>query len=129
MVYLRANRSDWTLDLTHPRVDVQDGWQYSRVLDDPEDKWLADIPPPLERLLTGSGVVSATVSGSSSNGGGANGLMSPRGKGKGPLSTNLSYARRRRWVSVCESLACCPLCAVAARSPPFDSVVVEHAYS
>lgn len=101
-------RSDWTLDVTHTRVDVQDGWQYARLLDDSEDKWAAEQPPLLERLLSGSGLVQGMTASSSSGGSGmasgstsgAGGLRSPRAaKGKGPANTNLSFARRRRWVS------------------------------
>lgn len=98
-------RSDWTLDLTHPRVNAQDGWQYARILDDTEDKWSPDMPAPLERLLGGSGIMSGMASSSS----GASSsvpsspsasLLSPRGKGRAPSNTNLSFARRRRWVRV-----------------------------
>lgn len=98
-------RSEWTLDLTHPRVDVHEGWQYARVLDDSEDKWSAEQPPQLERLLGGSGIVQGmTSSGSSGTPSGRMSpnaaVLSPRGKGKGPANTRLSFARRRRWVSI-----------------------------
>jgi hypothetical protein len=90
-------RSDWTLDLTDPRVNVNDGWQYSRSLDDPEERWLAEVPPQLERLLTGSGLVSAGLAGPSGSSftERSNGRQSPRAKLSG---SNLSWARRRRWV-------------------------------
>ncbi|KAF9520709.1 hypothetical protein BS47DRAFT_1286570, partial [Hydnum rufescens UP504] len=91
--------SDWTLDLTDPRVNVNDGWQYSRSLDDPEERWLAEVPPQLERLLTGSGLVSAGLAGPSGSSftDRSNGRQSPRAKLSG---SNLSWARRRRWVRV-----------------------------
>lgn len=103
IVFRTPSRSDWTLDLTHPRVDVHDGWQYARVLDDQEDKWTPDLPGQLERLLGGSGIVQgmATPGPSASSSrpiSPTSSLTSPRRKGKGPANTNLSFARRRRWV-------------------------------
>ncbi|KAG8928147.1 hypothetical protein FRC02_007296 [Tulasnella sp. 418] len=83
--------SDWTLDLTHPKVDADEGWQYSRSLDDSDDRWAAEVPPQLERLLTGSGVVSGLASPTA-------GSSSSHSNGSTPSST--SWARRRRWVRV-----------------------------
>ncbi|KAF8314700.1 hypothetical protein DL93DRAFT_2097093 [Clavulina sp. PMI_390] len=97
--------SDWTLDVTDPRVDITGGWQYARVLDDPEDRWTAEQPAQLERFLAGSGLVhgmtSSTPSGSVQRSSSSS-LLGPRGKGKGkaPANTQLSFARRRRWVRV-----------------------------
>ena len=79
------------LDLTDPRVDVDEGWQYARALDEPEERWTADMPPPLERMLGGSGVVPG-FSGTSSN------PASPSPDRQSFAST--SWARRRRWVRV-----------------------------
>lgn len=73
-------------------------------MDDPEDKWAAELPGQLERLLGGSGIVQgmATPGPSTSRRRSlspTSSLTSPRGKGKGPANTNLSFARRRRWAS------------------------------
>ncbi|KAF8341512.1 uncharacterized protein EI90DRAFT_2905326, partial [Cantharellus anzutake] len=92
--------SDWMLDVTHPRVDVTDGWQYSRYLDDTEDRWTAETPPQLERLLTGSGLVAAGL-GSPSTSSGSTRSNGQHVSKKGALqNTNLAWARRRRWVRV-----------------------------
>ncbi|KAG9011134.1 hypothetical protein FRB90_007454 [Tulasnella sp. 427] len=80
--------SDWTLDLTHPKVNPEDGWQYARALDEPDDRWTAEVPAQLERLLSGSRVVPSF--------GGGSGTSSP-GSGSHPAT---SWARRRRWVRV-----------------------------
>lgn len=82
------DRSDWTLDVTHPNVDAEEGWQYARHFGDPSDQWSAEMPPPLERLLTG-GVTSP-------NPGGSN-VRTPR---SGPARNPQSWVRRRRWVRV-----------------------------
>lgn len=82
-------RSDWTLDLTYPRVNVEEGWQYAHSFDDAEDQWSAEPPPQLERLLTGSGVMTM-------------GLSTPHVR-QGSSSTSVSsqkWVRRRRWVRV-----------------------------
>lgn len=39
-------RSDWTLDITHPGVDAEEGWQYAQSFSDPEEEWTAEQPPP-----------------------------------------------------------------------------------
>ncbi|KAG8901712.1 hypothetical protein FRC00_005116 [Tulasnella sp. 408] len=83
--------SDWTLDLTHPKVNPEDGWQYARSLDEPDDRWTAEVPAQLERLLSGSGVVPGF--------GGGSGTSSPRQSGSGSHPVT-SWARRRRWVRV-----------------------------
>lgn len=83
--------SDWTLDLTHPKVNPEDGWQYARSLDEPDDRWTAEVPAQLERLLSGSGVVPGF--------GGGSGTPSPRQSGSGSHPVT-SWARRRRWVRV-----------------------------
>jgi len=82
--------SDWTLDATHPRVDVDEGWQYARSFDDPDDQWSAEMPPALERALAGYGVLTPGIAGTSSAGG-SNSQAS---------SSQLSWVRRRRWVRV-----------------------------
>ncbi|KAG9034060.1 hypothetical protein FRB95_013829 [Tulasnella sp. JGI-2019a] len=84
--------SDWTLDFTHPRVDPSEGWQYARHLDEPDDRWTAEMPPQLERLLSGSGVVAGLTNPSGSS--------TPRGNGAASTHASTSWARRRRWVRV-----------------------------
>ncbi|KAF8493508.1 hypothetical protein JB92DRAFT_2750329 [Gautieria morchelliformis] len=86
--------SDWTLDSTHPKVDVQDGWQYANTFDDPDDRWSAEMPPALERLLSRSGVISPTLGSASS----FVSQSAPNGHVNGPAQ--LSWVRRRRWVRV-----------------------------
>lgn len=83
--------SDWTVDLTYPRVDVDEGWQYARSFSDPEDQWSAGPPPPLERLLSGSGAVTMGLSGQSAR--------SESSSSSRPVS-NHAWVRRRRWVRV-----------------------------
>ncbi|KAF8592670.1 hypothetical protein K439DRAFT_1504397 [Ramaria rubella] len=90
--------SDWTLDSTHPRVDVHEGWQYANSFDDPDDRWSAEMPPVLERSLSRSGVLSPGLVGAGSsidNSSRANGLANGR---VGP--SQLPWVRRRRWVRV-----------------------------
>ncbi|KAJ1309052.1 hypothetical protein OPQ81_004732 [Rhizoctonia solani] len=55
--------SDWTLDLTHPRVNATEGWQYAQSFNDPDDKWTADPPPALEKLLQGQSGLSGPALG------------------------------------------------------------------
>ncbi|KAJ7068152.1 hypothetical protein C8F01DRAFT_1334775, partial [Mycena amicta] len=77
--------SDWTLDVTPPGVDAEEGWQYAHQLSDPDDQWTAGKPPQLERALAGNGVVGSRRS-------------------AGPSSSHsrppLTWVRRRRWVRV-----------------------------
>lgn len=93
---------DWQLDRTHPQADPSEGWQYAQSFDAAEERWSAQVPPPLARLLDGKGLASSltrAISGgtlpgpgqSSINGGGdaADGEATPTG-----------WVRRRRWVRV-----------------------------
>lgn len=82
-------RSDWTADLTHPRVDANEGWQYAHSFDDAEDQWSAEPPPSLERLLSGSGIMTAGLGASSSRSGSST---------RAPATQ--AWVRRRRWVRV-----------------------------
>ncbi|KAK0230505.1 hypothetical protein IW262DRAFT_1444924 [Armillaria fumosa] len=84
--------SDWTLDVTHPGVDAENGWQYAHHFSDPEDQWTAERPPPLERLLTGSGSVVLSAAGSSSR-------RSSHSSSSVPHAPH-TWVRRRRWVRV-----------------------------
>ncbi|KAJ8523510.1 hypothetical protein ONZ45_g35 [Pleurotus djamor] len=79
--------SDWTLDVTHPGVDAEEGWQYSHHFNDSDEMWVADQPPPLVRLLTGS----ATHSTSS---------IDPSRSQPSGSRTPQTWVRRRRWVRV-----------------------------
>ncbi|EKM59394.1 uncharacterized protein PHACADRAFT_249851 [Phanerochaete carnosa HHB-10118-sp] len=81
--------SDWTLDITHPSVDAEEGWQYAHSFDDADEAWTADQPPQLQRLLTGSGAMTAGL-------GGTNSSSSSRSR----TTTSHSWVRRRRWVRV-----------------------------
>ncbi|KAI5119908.1 hypothetical protein M0805_003712 [Coniferiporia weirii] len=82
--------SDWTLDLTYPRVSVEEGWQYAHSFTEAEDQWSADPPAPLERLLSGSGAMTAGLGGSSSS----------RPGSSTRASTLQTWVRRRRWIRV-----------------------------
>ncbi|THH12226.1 hypothetical protein EW145_g143 [Phellinidium pouzarii] len=81
--------SDWTLDLTYPRVDAEEGWQYSHSFAAAEDQWSADLPLPLERLLSGAGAMAAGLGGPSNR-------SSSSVRSSGPQA----WVRRRRWVRV-----------------------------
>ncbi|KAF7332129.1 Ankyrin unc44 [Mycena kentingensis (nom. inval.)] len=84
--------SDWTLDVTPPGVDAEEGWQYARQFNDPDIQWTADKPPQLERALAGSGVVAPGLGSSSSR----RSLGASPNQGRPPLA----WVRRRRWVRV-----------------------------
>ncbi|KAL4264569.1 hypothetical protein AB1N83_004346 [Pleurotus pulmonarius] len=77
--------SDWTLDITHPGVDADEGWQYAHQFNDPDEQWTAEKPAPLERLLTGSASGPSTPA--------------PNRAGSGSR-TPQTWVRRRRWVRV-----------------------------
>ncbi|KAF8639914.1 hypothetical protein AX17_001165 [Amanita inopinata Kibby_2008] len=68
--------SDWNLDVTHPGVDAESGWQYAHYFSDSDDQWTAEKPPLLERLLNGGGVVASSS------------------------RTPQAWVRRRRWVRI-----------------------------
>lgn len=79
------------MDVTHPGVDAETGWQFAHSFDDPDDEWVPEPPGPLERLLTGGTAVAAGL--------GASGSAS--GSRSRPHSTHSqSWVRRRRWVRV-----------------------------
>lgn len=77
------------MDLTYPKVDAEEGWQYARSFDDPDEEWSAEPPPALERLLSGAGVMTAGFGASTSRQSSA--LRSINAQ---------SWVRRRRWVRV-----------------------------
>ncbi|KAJ3920784.1 hypothetical protein F5877DRAFT_37357 [Lentinula edodes] len=70
--------SDWTLDVTHPGVDADQGWQYARTFEDPEEEWTPEVTGALGRVL-GGGLGSNSTS---------------------ATPTPTTYVRRRRWVRV-----------------------------
>lgn len=72
-------RSDWTLDTTHPLVDVVEGWQYAHSFDDPDDQWVSEVPPALQRILTRYTALSSNSPG-------------------GSTQPHHTWVRRRRWV-------------------------------
>ncbi|KAI0693554.1 FYVE zinc finger-domain-containing protein, partial [Cytidiella melzeri] len=83
--------SDWTLDVTHPGVDADEGWQYAQSFGEADDRWTAEQPVQLQRLLKGSGALAAGLgSGSSSRSNGSSGSR----------AGTQSWVRRRRWVRV-----------------------------
>lgn len=82
-------RSDWTIDFTHPRVDVDQGWQYAHSFEATDEQWSAEPPPQLERLLTGSGAVAVGLNG-----------PTPRSGSSSQSGGTISWVRRRRWVRV-----------------------------
>ncbi|KAI0033769.1 FYVE zinc finger-domain-containing protein, partial [Vararia minispora EC-137] len=83
--------SDWTLDVTHPSVDAETGWQYSQNFADPDEQWTPDPPPQLERILQGSSASAIAGFGSSS---------SSRSRLSSSSSHVQGWVRRRRWVRV-----------------------------
>ena len=76
-------RSDWTLDVTPPAVGAEEGWQYAQSFDDPDEKWTAEMPVQLERII-------------SSNGSSSRGALSSVTPGR----PQLQWVRRRRWVRI-----------------------------
>ncbi|KAF8165206.1 hypothetical protein B0H34DRAFT_228371 [Crassisporium funariophilum] len=84
--------SDWTLDVTHPSVDADEGWQYAQSFDDSDEKWTAEMPLQLERIMSGGGIVSAGFGGPSSR---SSALSS-----NAPSRPQAAWVRRRRWVRI-----------------------------
>jgi hypothetical protein len=89
-------RSDWTLDVTPPGVDAEEGWQYAHQFGDPDDQWTAERPPQLERALAGNGIVSSGLGGGPSSSRRSSGASSSASHSRSPLT----WVRRRRWVRV-----------------------------
>lgn len=73
-------------------MDAEEGWQYAQSFNDPEDQWLAEQPPQLERLLSGNGVVAAGL--------GSPSRSSSRAGSSSSSANSQSWVRRRRWVRV-----------------------------
>ncbi|KAG2146703.1 FYVE-domain-containing protein, partial [Suillus clintonianus] len=90
--------SDWTLDVTHPGVDVEAGWQYAQDFSLPDETWTAEPPPQLQRLLSGSGLMTASLgspSRSHSRASSSSSATSVSVAARAP-----TWVRRRRWVRV-----------------------------
>lgn len=85
-------RSDWTLDVTHPAVDAEEGWQYAKSFDDPDDKWTAEMPPQLERMMSTNALVSASFGSSS--------VRSSSISSHSQNRVQSNWVRRRRWVRI-----------------------------
>ncbi|KAF8351322.1 hypothetical protein F5887DRAFT_936941 [Amanita rubescens] len=68
--------SEWIVDVTHPKVDVKDGWQYAHHFTDADEQWTAEKPLSLQRVLKDGGVVASSV------------------------RTVQNWVRRRRWVRI-----------------------------
>lgn len=83
--------------MTHPGVDVDEGWQYAHALDAPDDEWTAERPPQLQRLLNGNGAVTAGLGGSRSR---SSSATSSGSSSRRDSNTTQTWARRRRWVRV-----------------------------
>ena len=91
LVLNQRSRSDWNLDVTQPNVDAEEGWQYAPSFESPDEEWVADQPPQLQRLMTGAGAVAVGLSGQSST----------RASGSRPTPVAAqAWVRRRRWVRV-----------------------------
>lgn len=95
--------SDWTLDLTHPRVDVNEGWQYARTFDDPDDQWVAEPPATLERVLSGAGVLTPALAGGGGSSSAGSQPINVASSSRRPPRDNVNattWVRRRRWIRV-----------------------------
>jgi len=97
------------MDLTHPRVDVNEGWQYARSFDDSDEHWMVEPPPSLERILSGgASVLTPALTGA----GGPSTSIASTSTGRGRSGSGgavaqvpnhlpaTSWVRRRRWVRV-----------------------------
>jgi len=78
--------SDWILDISHFAVDPQEGWQYAQSFGEPDECWVVEKPPQLERILYGNGGSTSKRNAS---------LSSPS-----PGRTTHTWVRRRRWVRI-----------------------------
>lgn len=81
--------------MTHPRVDVNEGWQYARSFDDPDEQWSAEPPALLERVLSGAGVL--TRPGTTPPGTTPPIAISGSPQANQDITT---WVRRRRWIRV-----------------------------
>ncbi|KAI6034236.1 hypothetical protein PISMIDRAFT_86794, partial [Pisolithus microcarpus 441] len=90
--------SDWTLDITPPGVDVESGWQYAPAFDTADEEWTAEPPPQLQRLLSGSGFMTAGLTASIRT---YNHVANTNSSASSSRSVHAQiWVRRRRWVRV-----------------------------
>ncbi|KAF9469007.1 hypothetical protein BDZ94DRAFT_1245146 [Collybia nuda] len=82
-------------NVTHPGVDAEEGWQYARYFSDPDDQWTAEVPPQLERMLTGTNIVSAGLGPTARSASRLNSASSSSSS-RPPQA----WVRRRRWVRI-----------------------------
>lgn len=94
--FIRFYRSDWTLDVTHPGVDAEAGWQYAQDFSAPDEAWSAEPPPQLDRLLSGSGLMTGLGASARS----PSRASSSSSATSVPASRAPTWVRRRRWVRV-----------------------------
>ncbi|KAK0532640.1 hypothetical protein OC834_002535 [Tilletia horrida] len=127
--------SDWQLDYSHPMVSIDDsstsargaagqqqqqgqsqnaaniggGWQYAPSFDTPEERWVAEMPAPLVRLLEGKGLGSsvsrAVASGAGAlpiigSGSNSNSNSNNSADEREATAPGAGWVRRRRWVRV-----------------------------
>ncbi|KAL9936202.1 hypothetical protein V8E36_005044 [Tilletia maclaganii] len=109
--------SDWQLDFSHPMVSIDDstgdgqgGWQYAPSFDTPDERWCAEIPPPLGRLLEGKGLGSSVTRAVASSAGalpiiGSGSSSSATAATDGDRDREATppgsgWVRRRRWIRV-----------------------------
>ncbi|KIJ20142.1 hypothetical protein PAXINDRAFT_160774 [Paxillus involutus ATCC 200175] len=86
--------SEWTLDVTHPGVDTEAGWQYAQSFNASDEAWSSEPPP---HILSGSAVKTAGLSSpvrNNSHGGSSSSSTSPT------TPHVRTWVRRRRWVRV-----------------------------
>lgn len=88
--------SDWTLD--YPGVDVDAAWQYAEDFSSPDETWAAEPPPQLQRLLSGSGLMTASLGTPSRSHSRANSSSSATSVSVAARAP--TWVRRRRWVRV-----------------------------
>ena len=79
-------------------MDVNEGWQYARSFEDPDEQWSAEPPPLLERIMSGAGVLGRATS-SSSSPGPSNAINIANSTQATPNDVT-SWVRRRRWIRV-----------------------------
>ncbi|KAG1755824.1 hypothetical protein EDB19DRAFT_1892026 [Suillus lakei] len=88
--------SDWTLD--YPGVDVEAAWQYAQDFSSPDETWTTEPPPQLQRLLSGSGLMTASLGTPSRSHSGASSSSSATSVSAAARAP--TWVRRRRWVRV-----------------------------
>jgi hypothetical protein len=85
------------LDLTHPKVDANEGWQYARSFDDPDDQWFAEPPPLLDRVMSGAGLLGGRSPAQTPGGSQPVSIPNSSQSNNQDITT---WVRRRRWIRV-----------------------------